>query len=286
MATLRAIKRRINSVKGTQKITKAMNMVAAAKLRRAQENIINARPYAYKMKSVLNDIAVLTDPDIHPLLEQREIKKICFVVVAGDRGLCGGFNSNVLRRAESVYNEYNEFERSVLTVGKKSRDFLKSRKYPVICEYINFFRALKFSDAQHIINWIIKLYLERKLDKVDVIYNEFKSALRQEIVVEHLLPFIPEDNKEIKRQDIDYVYEPSADKIMDSLIPLHLNVQMWRILLESNASEHAARMTAMEAATDNAQEMIENLTLLFNRTRQQAITKELTEIVGGAEALK
>ena len=286
MATLRAIKRRINSVKGTQKITKAMNMVAAAKLRRAQENIVNARPYAYKMKSVLNDVAVLTDPDIHPLLEQREIKKICFVVVAGDRGLCGGFNSNVLRKAESVYNEYNEFERSVLAVGKKSRDFLKSRKYPVICEYVNFFRALKFSDAQHIINWIIKLYLERNLDKVDVIYNEFKSALRQEIVVEHLLPFIPEDNKEIKRQDIDYIYEPSADKIMDSLIPLHLNVQMWRILLESNAAEHAARMTAMEAATDNAQEMIENLTLLFNRTRQQAITKELTEIVGGAEALK
>ena len=286
MATLRAIKRRINSVKGTQKITKAMNMVAAAKLRRAQENIVNARPYAYKMKSVLNDVAVLTDPDIHPLLEQREIKKICFVVVAGDRGLCGGFNSNVLRKAESVYNEYNEFERSVLAVGKKSRDFLKSRKYPVICEYVNFFRALKFSDAQHIINWIIKLYLERNLDKVDVIYNEFKSALRQEIVVEHLLPFIPEDNKEIKRQDIDYIYEPSADKIMDSLIPLHLNVQMWRILLESNAAEHAARMTAMEAATDNAREMIEDLTLLFNRTRQQAITKELTEIVGGAEALK
>jgi len=286
LATLRAIKRRINSVKGTQKITKAMNMVAAAKLRRAQDNIINARPYAYKMKSVLNDIAALTDPNIHPLLEQREIKKICFVVVAGDRGLCGGFNSNVLRKAESVYNEYNEFERSVLAVGKKSRDFLKSRKYPVICEYVNFFRALKFSDAQHIINWIIKLYLERNLDKVDVIYNEFKSALRQEIVVEHLLPFIPEDNKEIKRQDIDYIYEPSADKIMDSLIPLHLNVQMWRILLESNAAEHAARMTAMESATDNAQEMIENLTLLFNRTRQQAITKELTEIVGGAEALK
>jgi len=286
LATLRAIKRRINSVKGTQKITKAMNMVAAAKLRRAQENIINARPYAYKMKSVLNDVAVLTDPNIHPLLEQREIKKICFVVVAGDRGLCGGFNSNVFRRAESVYNEYNEFERSVLAVGKKSRDFLKSRKYPVICEYINFFRTLKFSDAQHIINWIIKLYLEKKLDKVDVIYNEFKSALRQEIVVEHLLPFIPEDNKEMKRQDIDYIYEPSADKIMDSLIPLHLNVQMWRILLESNAAEHAARMTAMEAATDNAQEMIENLTLLFNRTRQQSITKELTEIVGGVEALK
>lgn len=286
MATLRAIKRRINSVKGTQKITKAMNMVAAAKLRRAQENIINARPYAYKMKSVLNGVAVLTDPKIHPLLEQREIKKICFVVVAGDRGLCGGFNSNVFRRAESVYNEYNEFERNVLAVGKKSRDFLKSRKYPVIYEYVNFFRVLKFSDAQNIINWIIKLYLERNLDRVDVIYNEFKSALRQEIVVEHLLPFIPEDNKEIIRQDIDYIYEPSADKIMDSLIPLHLNVQMWRILLESNAAEHAARMTAMEAATDNAQEMIENLTLLFNRTRQQAITKELTEIVGGAEALK
>jgi len=286
LATLRAIKRRINSVQGTQKITKAMNMVAAAKLRRAQENIINARPYAYKMKSVLDDVAALTDPNIHPLLEQREIKKICFVVIAGDRGLCGGFNSNVLRKAESVYNEYSGFERSVLAVGKKSRDFLKSRKYPIICEYVNFFRALKFSDAQHIINWIIKFYLERNLDKVDVIYNEFKSALRQEIVVEHLLPFIPEDNKEIQRQDIDYIYEPSADKIMDALIPLHLNIQMWRILLESNAAEHAARMTAMEAATDNAQEMIENLTLLFNRTRQQAITKELTEIVGGAEALK
>ncbi len=286
MATLRAIRRRINSIQGTQQITNAMNMVAAARLRKAQDNIINARPYAFKMKSVLDHIAALTDSNLHPLLEQREIEKICFVIVAGDRGLCGGFNSNVFRETEKVYKEYSELDRSVIAVGKKPNDFFRNRKYPIIYQYTQFFRTLKFSDAQNIVSQILKLYLEKNLDKVVVIYNEFKSAIQQRIIVEQLLPFVPDKSEEEKKYDIDYIYEPSADKIMDNLLPLHLNIQMWRILLESNAAEQAARMVAMEAATDNAQEMIEKLTLLFNRTRQQAITKELSEIVGGAEALK
>ncbi len=284
MATLRIIKRRINSIRGTQQITNAMNMVAAAKLRRAQENIIKARPYAYKMINVLNDISAIANRKIHPLLEQREIKKICFVVVGGDRGLCGGFNNNVFRKAENIYKQHSNLDRSIIVVGKKARDFFRIRKYPMIFEYVNFYRTLKFSDAQQIVGQIIKLYLEKNLDRVDVVYNEFKSAIRQEVILEQLLPFVPKEEE--SKTQVDYLYEPSADKIMDTLLPLHLNVQMWRILLESNAAEQAARMTAMEAATDNAQEMIENLTLLYNKTRQYAITKELSEIVGGAEALK
>jgi F-type H+-transporting ATPase subunit gamma len=284
LATLRIIKRRINSIRGTQQITNAMNMVAAAKLRRAQENIIKARPYAYKMINVLNDISAIANRKIHPLLEQREIKKICFVVVGGDRGLCGGFNNNVFRRAENIYKQHSNLDRSIIVVGKKARDFFRIRKYPMIFEYVNFYRTLKFSDAQQIVGQIIKLYLEKNLDRVDVVYNEFKSAIRQEVILEQLLPFVPKEEE--SKTQVDYLYEPSADKIMDTLLPLHLNVQMWRILLESNAAEQAARMTAMEAATDNAQEMIENLTLLYNKTRQYAITKELSEIVGGAEALK
>jgi F-type H+-transporting ATPase subunit gamma len=284
LATLRIIKRRINSIRGTQQITNAMNMVAAAKLRRAQENIIKARPYAYKMINVLNDISAIANRKIHPLLEQREIKKICFVVVGGDRGLCGGFNNNVFRKAENIYKQHSNLDRSIIVVGKKARDFFRIRKYPMIFEYVNFYRTLKFSDAQQIVGQIIKLYLEKNLDRVDVVYNEFKSAIRQEVILEQLLPFVPKEEE--SKTQVDYLYEPSADKIMDTLLPLHLNVQMWRILLESNAAEQAARMTAMEAATDNAQEMIENLTLLYNKTRQYAITKELSEIVGGAEALK
>ncbi len=273
MATLSAIRRRISSVRGTQQITNAMNMVAAAKLRRAQDNIINARPYALKMKSVLDNISVLTKPEIHPLLNQREIKKMCFVVVAGDRGLCGGFNSNVFRKTEKIYNENSGFDRSIIAIGKKTNDFFKNRKYPINFEYVNFFRMLKFQDAKNIIDNILKFYLEKNLDKLVVIYNEFKSTIQQNVIVEQLLPFVPEKSSEENEYNIDYIYEPSADKIMDILLPLHLNVQMWRILLESNAAEQAARMVAMEAATDNAQEMIEKLTLLFNRTRQQAITK-------------
>lgn len=286
MATLGAIKRRISSIKGTQQITNAMNMVAAAKLKRAQDNIFNARPYAYKMMDVLNNVAAVTNSEVHPLLEQREIKKICFVVVAGDRGLCGGFNTNVFRKAESIYKENEGEERSIVTIGKKTRDFFGYRKYPIIFDYIGFFRSLRYSDAQIITRELIQLYLDNKLDKLVVIYNEFKSAIRQEVVVEQFLPFLPEENDDKKNYNIDYIYEPSEEKIMDSLLPLHLNIQMWRVLLESNAAEQAARMIAMEAATDNAQEMIEKLTLLFNRTRQQAITKEISEIVGGAEALK
>lgn len=286
MATLRAIKRRINSVKGTQQITNAMNMVAAARLRKAQDNIINARPYAFKMKEVLDNASTMADPQAHPLLKQREIKKICYVVVAGDRGLCGGFNNNVFRQTERIYKEDSELEQNIVAVGKKTNDYFKRRKYPIIFEYIQFFRDLHFSDAKNIVDRILKLYLEEELDKIVIIYNEFKSAIQQNVIVEQLLPFVPEEIDEEKTNQIGYLYEPSAEVLMDTLLPLHLNVQMWRILLESNAAEQAARMVAMESATDNAQEMIEKLTMQYNRKRQQIITTELTEIVGGAEALK
>ena len=286
MATLNAIKRRIKSVKGTQQITNAMNMVSAAKLRHAQENIINARPYAFKMKDVLNNIAAQANPEVHPLLRQREIKKICYIVVAGDRGLCGGFNTNVFRETEGIYRENRPLEQNIVTVGKKTFDYFKRRDYQILFEYIQFFRTLQFSDSRNIIKRVLKLYLDENLDKIVVVYNEFKSVVQQNIIVEQLLPFVPEEVNEEKGYGTGFLYEPSPEKIMDTLLPLHLNVQMWRILLESNAAEQAARMVAMESATENAQEMIEKLTLQFNRTRQQAITTELTEIVGGVEALK
>ena len=286
MATLNAIKRRIKSVKGTQQITNAMNKVSAAKLRRAQENIVNARPYAFKMKDVLDNIAVHANPQMHPLLQQREIKKICYIIVAGDRGLCGGFNSNIFRETEKIHKENSALERNIVTVGKKTYDYFKRRDYPILFEYIQFFRTLQFSDARNIIDRVLKLYLDKNLDKIVVVHNEFKSAVQQNVIVEQLLPFVPEEVNEEKGSGAGFIYEPSAKKIMDTLLPLHLNVQMWRILLESNAAEQAARMVAMESATENAQEMIEKLTLQFNRTRQQAITTELTEIVGGVEALK
>ena len=200
MATLNAIKRRINSVKGTQQITKAMNMVSAAKLRRAQENIVNARPYAFKMKDVLNNIAAQANPQMHPLLHEREIKKICYIVVAGDRGLCGGFNSNIFKETERIYKENSGLEQNLVTVGKKTHDYFKRRDYEILFEYIQFFRTLQFSDARNIIGQVQKLYLEKNLDKIVVVYNEFKSAVQQNVIVEQLLPFVVEEvNEEASR---------------------------------------------------------------------------------------
>jgi len=273
LATLREIRRRINSVKSTQQITKAMKMVAAAKLRRAQDNIVKARPYAYKLGEVLADIADRVDRSKHPLLAEREPRNQAVIIVTADRGLCGSFNTNITKKAEEV-----------LTLGSKGRNYFKKREYNITAEYINFFNELNFSHAEDIGTKIISHYKEKKLDKVVLIYNEFKSAVQQNVITEELLPLKPTQTK-TEKPVFDFIYEPDPDSVLEKIIPLHINIQIWRVLLESYAAEQGARMTAMENATDNAEELIDYLTLDYNRTRQSAITKEITEIVGGAEAL-
>jgi len=284
LATLRAIKRRIASVKSTQQITRAMRMVAAAKLRRAQENIIKARPYAYKLNGVLGNVVARVDRSLHPLLDKREPKNIVVVVVTGDRGLCGGFNNNIIRETKHFLNESEIERKSLINIGQKGWNHFRKRDFEIIGKYIKFFNELEFAHAQRIGKQIIDLYLEKKLDKVVLIYNEFKSTIQQNVIVENLLPIEPPEKEE--NNLIEYIYEPEPIKILDSILPLHINIQIWRVLLESYAAEMAARMTAMENATDNAEEMIHSLTMYYNRVRQATITKEISEIVGGAEALK
>ncbi|MGB2869065.1 MAG: ATP synthase F1 subunit gamma [Bacteroidota bacterium] len=296
MATLREIKTRITGVRNTQKITKAMKMVAAAKLRRAQESIVAARPYARKMGELLRHLAGNVDPGIHPLLKPRETKRMLFIVVAGDRGLCGAFNSNIIRAAidhakthyESLQDEPHGLK--YLVVGKKAFDFFNKGGYELYSKHVGIFGGLGFNHAQNIVREVREGYLKGEFDRVDVVYNEFKSVIQQRIVVEQLLPIPPEENKEDEvqkvRTQVEYIYEPSSVEIMNDLLPRHLDFQMWRVLLESNAAEQGARMTAMGNATENARELIRDLTLSYNKARQAGITKELLEIVSGAEALK
>ncbi len=287
MATLQQIKRRIGSVKNTQKITKAMKMVAAAQLRRSQEKLINARPYAYKLREVLANVSARVDRSMHPLLDERPPEKTAYIVVTADRGLCGGFNGNVIRKAETVFQDLNPEMFDVFCVGKKGFDYFKRRDYNIGEHVIQLFDQLDYSHAQLITDKIIEQYIQKNLDRVEVIYNEFKSAGSQRIVVEQLLPMKPD--KELMRshaRNVDYEFEPDPLKLLDTVVPLNVAIQIWRILLESRAAEQGARMVAMENATNNAQDMIYALTLQYNRTRQAAITKEISEIVGGAEALK
>lgn len=286
MATLRDIRRRINSVRSTQQITKAMKMVAAAKLRKVQEQLLNARPYSFRLGQLLSHVAAKTNRQLHPLLTVREPKNVCYVVVSGDRGLCGSFNSNVIRRTrQEIENQPSEVQVSLIAIGKKGYDHFSRRKYNILERYTNFFDRMKFDHAVEISSRIQQLYLKEELDRVFVIFNEFKSAAVQRVVVEQLLPIQPQ-LPEYEKYPVDYLYEPSPEKILDEICPKNLNIQIWRILLESYAAEQGARMVAMESATDNAEEMIYDLTLYYNKVRQATITKEIAEIVGGAEALR
>ena len=290
MATLREIRRRISGVKSTQKITKAMKMVAAARLRRAQEAIISTRPYSRKLGELLRHLVTKVDINLNPLLGKREIKTALLVVVTADRGLCGSFNSNIIKAAVHRLQAQGEVVTKVMTIGRKGTEFFGKRKYDVVSKYPGIFSNLDFDHARSFMQEIVDGYLEGRYDKVEVIYNEFKSVIQQRIVVEQLLPIPPEEvqpSKDLKSlAQVDYIYEPSSVEIINALVPRHLNFQMWRILLESNAAEQGARMTAMDNATENATELIRDLTLKFNNARQASITKELLEIVSGAEALK
>jgi F-type H+-transporting ATPase subunit gamma len=285
MATLRNIKRRIASVRSTQQITKAMKMVAAARLRKAQNQLLSARPYAHELEAVLGHIAGRMKRDQHPLLEARKIKRICYVVVTADRGLCGSFNSNISRRALQEIRENAALEPAVVTIGRKGYEYLRRREIAVMAHHVDVFNKLDFAQAQRIADQLAMWYADKKFDKIVVIYNEFKNAVQQKIVVEQLLPIVPLVQEET-RFPIGYIFEPSPERILREICPLNLHIQLWRILLESSASEFGARMTAMGTATDNAADMIKELVLYYNKARQAAITKELTEIIGGAEALK
>jgi F-type H+-transporting ATPase subunit gamma len=285
MANLRDIRRRIDSVKNTEQITKAMKMVAASRLRRAQEAILSSRPYAHKMLEVLSSLALRTSPQAHPLLVTREPKRVDLLVVTSDRGLCGAFNSNIIRMAEQFMAQRPEWEFSLHLVGRKAADYFKRRDVNIRKISLNILADVSFPHAAAVGEDIVENYLGEDFDQVFMVYNEFKSAIQQQVIVEQLLPIRPMDISE-DYFAVEYTFEPSEDAILEELLPRHINIQIFRVFLESVASEHGARMTAMEAASKNAGEMIEKLTLLFNRTRQAAITKELIEVVSGAEALK
>lgn len=292
MATLREIRRRISGVKSTQKITKAMKMVAAAKLRRAQDAIIAARPYARALKQLLGKLAAIVPVDVSPLLVSREIHAVAVVVVSADRGLCGAFNSNVLRTAvEHVRTAYSSLPQDkvrIVVVGKKAADFFTRRQFNVAARHVGIFANLQYQTAQGISRQLVDWFLKGEVDRVDIIYNEFKNVAQQRLVTEQFLP-VPTSAIAAgtgSAHQTDYIYEPSSAAILSDLLPKHLNFQIWRVLLESNAAEQGARMTAMNNATDNARELIRTLTLSYNKARQAGITKELLEIVGGAEALK
>lgn len=287
MPSLKQIKRRIASVKSTQQITRAMKMVAAARLRRAQMNIIKARPYSNKLREVIKDLAARCDRSMHPLLDIREPKEIGAVLVTSDRGLCGSFNANLIRRAVKEMEEFKKIDPTIhlITIGRKGTDYFRRRGYDIIQSHIHLFQDLHFSVAASIGESLIDLYVKERLDRIYLIYNEFKSAIQQNIVVEQMLPIIPEEGL-VKDTGIDFIYEPDPLSVLSGVLPLYVNVQMWRVFLESNAAEHAARMTAMENATKNAAELIDTLTLNYNKARQAAITKELLEVVSGAEGMK
>lgn len=288
MASLRDIRRRIRSVKNTRQITKAMKVVAASKLRRAQEQIIAARPMAHKLMEVMASLAARVDRDRHPLLARREVRKVEVVVITGDRGLCGAFNTNILREADRLLKRETEagHEPRLNLIGRKGRDYYRRRPYPRDQEVVGVFGGnIDFKVAQQVSKELIEQYANAEYDLLYLVYNEFKNALQQRVVVEQLLPIEPAPVPE-GTVAVDYIYEPSADEILADLLPRYVETELFRALLESQAAELGARMTAMDAATNNATELISTLTLQFNRARQAAITKELMEIIGGAEALK
>jgi F-type H+-transporting ATPase subunit gamma len=290
MPSLLDIRRRVRAVKSTQQITKAMKMVAASKLRRAQERIQHARPYATQMLRVLNSLASRVEPSAHPLLDDRQSPKaggrpLLFVITA-DRGLCGSFNTNVVKSAATFITESVDRQVALGLVGRRGRDYFARRGFEVRYEQVNLFANLRFEDAKAIAKAGIDAFVSGTADSVYLVYNEFKSVMQQRVVLERLLP-IPRGAfaAEAGVPVVDYLYEPKPDELFEHLIPNHVEVQVYRALLESAAAEHAARMTAMDAATRNSADMIDQLTLHMNKVRQAAITREIIEVVSGAQAL-
>jgi F-type H+-transporting ATPase subunit gamma len=283
MPALIDIRRRIRSVKSTQQITKAMKMVSAAKLRRAQEAMFAARPYARKMMEVLNSMASRATPDAHPLLQERGHEKVLLVVITADKGLCGAFNANIIRTAARFLADRGEGDVELALVGRKARDFFRRRTVKVRSERVGAFQALRYQTARELAGELMEAFTGGEADQVFLVYNEFKSVIQQRLVIDRLLPI---ERHAVRQQEpgLDYLYEPEPAGIFATLLPKHVEVQVWRALLESNAAEHGARMTSMDSATNNASEMIDRLTLYMNKVRQAAITKEIIEVVSGAGA--
>ena len=285
MANLKDIRNKIKSVKSIQQVTKAMKMVAAAKLRKSQDNMEKARPYSGSMKETINSILPDIDRRLLPILENRPIKKSLFIVVSADRGMAGGFNANAIKRVEKDINAFGKDKSELICIGKKAYDHFKNRDYNMVKYYVDFWSDLKFNSAKSIGDDIVEKYRNKEIDSVHFIYNEFKSVASQVIRSEKLFPL--EYHETDTNQSIDAkVFMPSKNEIIKTLIPKYINVQIWQYFLESNASEQAARMLAMENATENAGEMITDLSLEYNKARQAAITTEIIEIVSGANALE
>jgi F-type H+-transporting ATPase subunit gamma len=284
MPSLLDIRRRIRSVKNTQQLTKAMKTVSAAKLRRAQDRVLSARPYADQLKRILGDLTARIENVSHPLLEVRPEEKILLIVVTADRGLCGAFNSNILRAATGFLREHSAQTVTLATAGRKGRDFFRRRGIPIRLEFVNIFSKLDYGHARDIAETVVQAYSDAELDAVYITYNEFKSVIQQRVVVEKLLPLSKGELQESGPQ-LDYIFEQSPQEVFNRLLPRYVEVQIYRALLESAASEHGARMASMDTASRNAGEMIEMLTLNMNRIRQAAITREIIEVVSGAGAL-
>jgi F-type H+-transporting ATPase subunit gamma len=285
VATLKELRSRIRTVKNTKKITYAMKLVAAARLKRAQDMITAARPYAVRMNQVISSLAARAEADVHPLLEVREPKNVLVLTVTSDRGLCAGFNANIIRKTEAFMREKGDSYESMklAVVGRKGQTYFGRRD--LIEHYFpDVFLNLDLARAHEIGEYVVEAYLDHKLDEVLLVYNEFKSAISQEVVVDRLLPMTTFEERDAF-EGVDYIYEPSRAELLDQLIPRYIDSQIYRALLESWASEMGARMTAMENATKNAGEIVDKLTLQMNRARQAAITTELVEITSGAQAL-
>ena len=286
MPTLLDFRRRIRSVKNTQQITRAMKFVAAARLRRAQEAALAARPYAQELLRVLRStIGRIAEPQ-HPLLVRRPEERVLAVVLTGERGLAGAFNTNLLRRANEFFRANKDKKLSVVSVGKKGRDALRKAGFNLIAEYINVLARVEFATVREIANLVTDLYANGEIDSVYIIFSEFKTVMSANLAVEKLVPVDPhqvtEATEETSGARVDYLYEQPAEQLLDRLLPRYVESQVQRAMLESSAAEHAARMTAMESATKNAGDVIEALTLHMNKVRQAAITKEIIEIVSGA----
>ncbi|HEY6944581.1 MAG TPA: ATP synthase F1 subunit gamma [Candidatus Acidoferrum sp.] len=288
MPTLLDFRRRIRSVKNTQQITRAMKFVAAARLRRAQEAALAARPYAKELMRVLRStISRIAEPQ-HPLLARRPEEKVLTLVLTGERGLAGAFNTNILRKANEFFRGSKERKLSVIPVGKKGRDALRKAGFNLIAEYINVLARVEFATVREISNLVTDLYAKGEIDSVYILFSEFKTVMSANLAVEKLLPVDPEQVKEASEEassaHVDYIYEQPEEQLLDRLLPRYVESQVQRAMLESSAAEHAARMTAMESATKNAGDVIEALTLHMNKVRQAAITKEIIEIVSGASS--
>lgn len=282
MANIKEIKTRIASVKNTKQITNAMKMVAAAKLRKAQNNILKARPFSDHLNKMLEIVKLKNKSASHPLLmDASEQGKTALIVVTSDRGLCGAFNAHIIKKALKYIKENPKVD--VICIGKKGYDRIKKKSNNIIKEYLDIFNEMDFTISKDVAKQIITLFLKEGYSKIDILYNEFKSAIQQNIITKQLLPIVPSESDEIST--LDFIYEPDEDTIIEEMGRKYIYISIWRIMLESSAAEQGARMTAMDSATENAADLIETLTLNYNRARQAAITKEIIEIASGAEAI-